>query len=306
METTVYVPDMECDSCAKLISRKLKNMEALKNYEFGPDYVKLVHERDVNPDKFVKLIRSLGFRASRDPFERKTLKERVRHFKEKQEHYVLELKALEYFIYSFLLLSGLEILGYLALIHKTNPNFFADYGVWLVYFNLSIAANAAAVWHITAHKAKVTCMTGMMIGMTSGMQTGMMVGAVFGATNGFFVGSMVGMLLGSAVGAWMGKCCGIMGVMEGLMAGIMGGTMGPMITVMMMSDHVLVFMPFFIILNLAVIGGLVYMMLEEVGEGPGVEKRPADLAIFLSSVVLVSSVLILIMVYGPKSALLSF
>jgi hypothetical protein len=147
-------------------------------------------------------------------------------------------------------------------------------------------------------------MHGMMIGMTIGMQTGMLLGAILGATNGFFVGATAGMVLGVTAGIIAGRCCGIMGTMEGMMAGVMGGTMGPMISVMMLSDHLQWFMPLYVIVNIVIVAGLVKMYLEGVvAPAKQVHERPLDALTFISICVVVTALLVAIMVYGPKSYL---
>ena len=137
------------------------------------------------------------------------------------------------------------------------------------------------------------------------MQTGMMIGAIVGATNGFFMGSMVGMIVGTIIGVITGKCCGVMGLMEGAMAGLMGGTMGPMITVMMFSDHVLIFMPLYMIINIGIMLGLSYMLYEEIVEGRQVVKKPLDFNTLAAASVLALIIIGALMIYGPSSALIA-
>ena len=301
--TIIYVPDIECDSCVKLITRKLKN-EHFADFTVKKDHIVLSSGASV--DVVVKLIKGLGFRASTTPFERKTFKERMRHVKENKGAYDLEIKGLWHAVKLFLILMILSVFSYVGFL-KGIPNFLSNYGWWVFYSIVTVTTIAAGVWHFYAYRAKMTCMVGMMVGMTFGMQTGMMLGAVIGATNGFFVGCMVGMLAGVAIGAVTGRCCGVMGIMEGMMAGLMGGTMGPMITVMMFSDHLLWFMPFYMIINVIIVAGLSYMLYEEVVEhNEKVEKKPLDFLTLASVGVIVLFIVVAIMIYGPTSALISF
>ena len=246
------------------------------------------------------MIKDLGFRASFNPFERKTFKERWKDLKENQHKYQLELKGIQYSIAVFFILLILELIAY-TLFLKNIPEFITRYVMWLFYLNVSIASLGMALWHFTAYRAKVTCMVGMMIGMTFGMQTGLMIGAIIGATNGFFIGALTGMLLGVIIGILTGKCCGIMGVMEGIMAGVMGGTMGPMISVMMLYDNIVWFMPVYILINIIILIGLSYMLYEEIIEHKQVEKQPAGFINFAIFSIVIASILIIIMLYAPKS-----
>ncbi len=306
MKKVVYIPDIECDSCSKLISKKLQK-EGINGIKIHADSVEVdFDDSRLSADDVKKDIKSLGFRASFEPFERKSLKERWRDFKENRHKYELESKVVSFSIGIFVLLSLLEGLAYLFFF-KNMPNFLQNYGWWLFYLNISVVSVAVGMWHVASYKAKITCMAGMMIGMTVGMQAGMMLGAVIGATNGFFVGCMAGMIIGVLVGIYAGKCCGVMGVMEGMMAGLMGGTMGPMISVMMFSDHLLVFMPFYMLVNVVIMWGLSYMMYEEVVENKdNVEKKPLDFVSLASIAVISTILLVILMVYGMKSPLVSF
>lgn len=302
MKSTIYVPDIECDSCVKIISRALDRQTGVDSYAIHKDSISL-ELTDITSAAIIGIINSKGFRASEEPFDRKSFSERVRHYKENKHKYLLERKVFTNAIYIFLILSVLEALFYMFLFNQSD--FLTKYGLWLFFLNISIATIGMGIWHVLAYEAKFTCMLGMMIGMTVGMQTGMMIGGVIGITNGFFVGAMVGMLLGSAVGAYTGKCCGIMGVMEGMMAGLMGGTMGPMITVMMYSDHLLWFMPFYMFINIMIMWGLSYMMYEELIENnPVVKQKPIDFLTTAAFSVTVCLILIMVMIYGPKAPMM--
>lgn len=206
-----------------------------------------------------------------------------------------EINAIKYFAASFIVLSLLQAVAYLGF-----PAL-GRYIVWMVYLNITIAALGSALWHFMAHRAQINCMLGMMIGMIFGMQAGMMLGAVLGATNGFFIGALVGMLVSIGLGILTGRCCGTMGILQGMMAGVMGGTMGPMITLMMLSDHLDIFMPFYMAINLAITAGGSYMIYKEL-DGQG-EKKPASFSIFISLCLIASFAFAMLMIYGPKSIL---
>lgn len=293
----IYVPDIECDSCERLIRKKLED----NNISAKILSDRVVVEGDTK--KVISIIEGLGFRASDSPFERKNMKERILHFKENKHLYNIEMMGLKHILSVFISLILLYGFTHFFLF-RSIEGFASNYGWWIFYMIISIVSIVIATWHYTAYEAKITCMTGMMIGMTFGMQTGMMVGAIIGATNGFFWGALIGMLLGTLIGILTGTCCGVMGIMEGAMAGLMGGTMGPMVTVMMFSDNVLWFMPFYMIINVGIIIGLSYMLYEEVVEGKEVIKKPIDGVTLISISIVITAFLVGFMVYGPSSALI--
>ncbi|MFT4343636.1 MAG: heavy-metal-associated domain-containing protein [Candidatus Woesearchaeota archaeon] len=299
--TVLYIPDIECDSCVRRITKKLHALNITK-FNISQDVLTITEE--VNEKKVIETITALGYRVSTEPVERKTFFERIRHAKAHPQKYALELKGI---VYSIGILTVL-ILAFTALyvgFLQNMSNGIQTYGWWLFYLIISVTTIAMALWHFYAYSSKVTCMIGMMIGMTFGMQTGMMIGFIIGATNGYFVGALSGMLLGVTVGFITGKCCGIMGVMEGMMAGVMGGTMGPMISVMMFSDNILIFTPFYIVINVLIMIGLSYMLYEEVVEGGKITgKNPLDFVTLASLCLIVFAGISMLIMYGPKSALL--
>jgi len=216
------------------------------------------------------------------------------------KQFVIEHALVKYSVLSFVLLCVVELLAYFAFWRTLE--FLSAYGWWIFYVNVAVVSVCAGLWHLKSYHAQVSCMVGMMIGMTLGMQTGMMVGTIIGFTNGLFVGGIVGMLLAVVVGVYAGSCCGIMGVMEGMMAGIMGGVMGSMIGTMFRVDHILWFMPVFMVLNVSVMGGLSYMIVEELCL-QGAKKKEIGFWSYLCYCLVFAALLVLVMVYGPKTGL---
>ncbi len=305
MKVKIYVPDMECGSCSTLLKKRFEKIEGIQSTTFSNDSVEISFEESkVHTEKLLQTIRDAGYRAATHPFEKKNLKERKREFLEKKEKFDHEWKIVKYSLSIFIILSLVEIVLYFLFL-KNIPYFLEKYPWWFFYLNISIATLATAVWHYLSYKAKVTCMLGMMIGMTMGMQTGMMLGAVFGATNGLFLGAVIGLITGVSVGIFTGKCCGIMGILQGMMAGLMGGVMGPMVTLMLFADHILWFMPLYMLVNVLILLGFSYMIFEEMVENKEVQKVPISFTKLLLCTILITVILIGLMVYGIKSPLVA-
>ncbi len=204
---------------------------------------------------------------------------------------------------TLLMIIAIEVIGYFILF-KNIPDFLKTYGYYLALLIIAVVVNAVAVWHITAFRRIIPCMTGMMIGMTLGMTTGLSIGMIVGATNGMFIGAVVGLVIGMAIGFWTGRCCGIMGAMEGMMAGLMGGTMGPMISLMAFNfvKPMVAIVLFAVVL---ILFGLMYMMYKE--ELALEEKTPYQGYSFIPFAVvcvLITLIITLIMIYAPKSLLI--
>lgn len=125
---------------------------------------------------------------------------------------------------------------------------------WIFYLDLTVVSLVVTIGYLRSYRyAQTNHMISMMIGMTVGMQVGMMTGGVIGATDGYFMGAIVGVGLGTFLGVGTAWCCGPMAITQALMSGVMGGTMGSMIVAMMPADRLLIFMPIFTLLNIAIL-----------------------------------------------------
>ncbi|MBI2668643.1 hypothetical protein HYX14_02260 [Candidatus Woesearchaeota archaeon] len=237
-----------------------------------------------------------------DTCDRTPVPQRIQEFVSDRAKFHLEWQMLQYMGLTFLLLLLLAAVLYVA-VWKDLPRFWTKQGIWILYLIITVVFTGGAIWHLKAYRAKIDSMTGMMIGMTVGMQTGMMLSVIIGSTNGMFMGGLLGMVFAVAMGVYTGKCCGIMGILQGAMAGVMGGTMGPMIALMMRNDHILWFMPPFMIINVLILLGMSYMLYEEVVEKTEkIEKTPMDFGTFFSYCLIVTIVFGLVISFGYKSA----
>lgn len=216
--------------------------------------------------------------------------------------YLIEKKILQTAIISLAVVFLVQYIASFSLF--SSVPFWQKYSVYTIYLALTVVATMITLWHLSAYKETVTHMAGMMTGMTAGMMSGFAIGAIVGATNGMFIGSLVGVLLGMTIGAYAGKCCGIMGVMEGMMAGLMAGTMGPMISVMMLNDNLVYFMPLLVGSSLLIMGGLTYMMhKEEMLKKLPVKYASIEYLSFVTICFLLTLGISFLMVFGPKSYL---
>lgn len=301
MKKTIYCPDIVCESCVKILTKQFDKMRGVHSFIIRKESIDIDYDhKQIKEEELLKAIHAKGYRASFSVFGKKNFTERIKEFFLDRNKYAIEYKMLFYSLLSLVLLLVIQV-GFCVAFHKQEP-LFSVYGWWIFYLDIAIVTIGAAIWHFHAYRAQITCMVGMMVGMTIGMISGLLVSTIIGATNGMFMGAMIGMLFGVSVGALNGKCCGIMGIMEGMMAGVMGGTMGPMIALMMKYDHILLFMPFFITINVVILWGLSYMLYEEVvDENPSVERKPICFLLFFLCCLVTSFILGFIIIYGYKS-----
>lgn len=193
------------------------------------------------------------------------------------------------------------ILSFLYLAYLRNLlDFVSKYSTYILFGVIVNALIVATIRQITHYK-QFACMAGMMIGMTVGMIAGFMNGYIIGATNGILVGSFFGVVVGVIIGIWMGSCCGVMGFMEGIMAGFMGGLMGAMTAVMMLNENLFLATLLVFFVSVAILVSLIYMIYNEMRENDSPVRTEAGISIIVSF--LLTALMILIMVFGPRSDL---
>ncbi|MFH1785590.1 MAG: cation transporter [Candidatus Micrarchaeota archaeon] len=214
---------------------------------------------------------------------------------------IVESRLSEYAIGSGALMLILSIIMFI--IYPTSLQLVRPYLPLFILLGGGVLMTLTSYYHIRCYWRNLTCANGMMVGMTLGMMSGFLAGALAGATNGMFIGSVVGMALGIAPGLALGRHSGIMGAMEGIMAGIMAGTMGAMLSVMMITDNLILFLYILFGLCAVMVGSLSYMMHREAGETPANEFKVKFTEFFLVAVI-VASLMVLIMMYGPKNGLI--
>lgn len=178
--------------------------------------------------------------------------------------------------------------------------FMSNYAFYLFLAVAGYSLVIPSLYQVSSYK-DFPCMSGMMIGMTIGMVAGFLAGFYIGATNGMFTGSVFGMLVGITLGIWNGKCCGIMGTMEGMMAGFMAGPMGAMTAVMLINDHLKLASVIVTIVGIVILGGLNYLIYNEMKHAEGVRKDKFFTSIIISIVLTIITTWL--MVFGPRSPL---
>lgn len=208
---------------------------------------------------------------------------------------------------SFILIAIAMVMLYFGYF-KSIPGFAERYNLYIIYTTIAVTVIGVGIWHIKSYRHTFNCSMGMMVGMTIGMMVGFLLGAIIGATNGLFMGSVYGMFLGMFAGAWCARNCGIMSIMEGLMAGLMGGLMGAMTTVMMLNDNIVLFMPILIGSIVIIMGGMSLLIYKEsVEHRDNISKKDKyEMFSYISLLFILAMLTVFIMVYGPKSAILTY
>ncbi len=300
---TLLLSGMSCGACEKVIERVAeRNGAGVEEVDAGKGLVRLrCPEGSLGAIK--EELAQRGFRETNADEERgdpRRLVAYIRSVVAAEPHVELENRLLNYSIASasLILLGGSVFYG--SLLDALGS---AVRAASMILFVMAAAVlTAYSYTHMSAYRKWMSCSNGMMVGMTTGMASGFMIGGILGATNGMFVGSVAGMAVGISLGLALGRYCGIMGAMEGVMAGLMSGTMGAMTTVMMLNDHVIAFMYILSAICVAIVGGLGYMMFREAGPAPRDGYR-GGFAVFAYVAIALSAMMVLIMLFGPKSGI---
>ncbi|HLD75631.1 MAG TPA: heavy-metal-associated domain-containing protein [Candidatus Norongarragalinales archaeon] len=299
MEKTFTAYNLTCDACKELIGRAVSKFPGsfLKSVDLKTGMVCV----DC-PEEDFEQVRESVYARGYGPGVKKSVHHVLRAVLGDDSAFNAERKILEYSIGSLLIVLGVQFLLSLMLFQNI-AELRAVFAPLLFFLAVGITATIAAVAHLSFFRTELTGMTGMMVGMTVGMTSGFMLGAIIGATNGMFIGSLSGMAVGMALGAWAGRCCGIMGIMEGLMAGLMSGTMGAMLSVMMLREPLLPFLGILMASCIVILAGLSFAVFKEAGNIPQTAFKASFFEFAVASL-LASIPLTLLMVIGPKSAVI--
>ncbi len=300
MVHTIQLPirNVSCEACEKVIGRFLKRFSQAKIESISKDAQTLVitcQENDVGTIK-EKLREYNYLNEDRNPNH---------HFS-----YILQkivqnhpgFQAEHELLTNTVILFGLlfVVLGSTYLFWFTQNASFLKLWPVLVLIPVGIAINAGALLHVRQLCHHFNCTNGMMAGMIIGMMSGFMSGALIGATNGMFVGSLTGMMIGMSASAYAVRKTGVMGILEGLMAGLMAGTMGAMLSIMMITDNLVLFLYILFTACTIILGGMSYFMIKEIGPIHD-ERRNVELFPLALMSILVALVFITLALFGPKS-----
>lgn len=300
MESTINVGGLECDSCAKVISRLASKTEGctLKSVDYSLGKIVVDCQDESKLGELKAKLTEAGYAVDGKKTSRSSVGRPMEFFKSVlsgSQEFLAEKTIVESAFASLLVMLVLTA-GIQFAIPATKPYFSL-----LILTSFGTAAFYAALAHHRAFTEPTSCMTGMMVGMTVGMIGGFMFGSLAGAANGMFVGSLAGMAVGMAFGALAGSTVGVMGILEGLMAGLMAGTMGAMLSVMLFSDNVILFLTILFVVCIVILLGLAYLLFRE--NGTAANQNPQS---FLQSVMLNTVFFVLfsaLLVWGPRSAL---
>src|SRR3989338_2810749 len=138
MNVKIYCPDIECDSCVKVIRRSLEKLKGIDKLSVNKDSIDISYNRDILKEvELLGTIKDHGYRASLEPFQRKSFQERFKDFRENKHKYDVEYAILKYSFFTLFLLLGIEALAYFVFL-KAIPSFLTRYAWWIFYLDLAV------------------------------------------------------------------------------------------------------------------------------------------------------------------------
>lgn len=319
LNKTIYISGMTCGSCERLVTKAIESAGGKVHSISASSGTAVVDYPKVAADNVMEAIAAAGYTLADAPPQKEgaCAEECSNEDAEDPDDFAGEMGSFVNRLFSgdgklanerlllFYSTASLILMGFVSfflyLVIFKNLDGFATRMPFAVYTALSSVAITASIAHYQSHRGRFNCMEGMMVGMTIGMMAGFLFGAIIGATNGMFIGSVFGMAVGIIAGAWCGKCCGIMGVMEGIMGGLMAGTMGAMLSVMMLNDNLLLFMPILVGTCLVILAGFTYML--HTTAGRRMERQAMGFAGFFAIALLLCAATIAVMQFAPRSGI---
>jgi hypothetical protein len=299
-EFELRLAGMTCGSCEKLIERIAADEGASIMHINAKDGVATLLCREDRLDALKGRLAQKGF-PEREADGARGSPEGVKRYLLSllagEPHVEVESNLMKYAAGSLVVLLAVGAFGYGYLL-KAFGSPVAAVSLFLLVVGGSVMV-VFSYFHMACYRKNMSCSNGMMVGMTTGMIAGYITGALVAATNGMFVGSVVGLAFGVGIGLALGRHCGIMGALEGIMAGLMSGIMGAMTSIMLINDNLLAMLYILGGISITTLGGLSYMMHREAGPAPMAELGARFDNFFMASVLL-SALLLLTMIYGPK------
>ena len=81
MKTKLYSPDIECDSCIKVLTRAFNNLQGIENFHFNKNEIEVEFDESlITKDNIVSAIQNKGYRVFDDVFNKKSIKQRTKDF----------------------------------------------------------------------------------------------------------------------------------------------------------------------------------------------------------------------------------
>ncbi len=298
--TQLPIRNVSCDACEKVIGRILRRYSQAKIESISSDATTLTlscYAEDLPQIKNrLREYNYLNEEKNNQPHFSYVMKRILGNQPGYEAEHELFTQTMGIFTLLLLVLGGAYFFWFsqMEIFYKLSPI--------LILLPLGIAVNAGALLHVRNVRQHFNCTNGMMTGMIVGMISGFMSGALIGATNGMFMGSLTGMTIGMSASAYAVRKTGIMGVLEGMMAGLMAGTMGAMLSVMMLSDNLILFLYILFGACILILGGMSYFIVKEVGLIQEEKKHVDFIPFALMNTLLFLAVLALIL-FGPKSSI---
>ncbi len=295
---------MTCGSCEKLIERIATDEGASTTRVNAKEGVAIIRCREDRLQALKSRLAQKGFPERKADGARGSpegVKLYLLSLLAGEPHVEVESNLMKYAVGSLVVLLAFGAFGYGYLL-KAFGSPVAAVSLFLLAAGGSVMI-VSSYFHMACYRKNMSCSNGMMVGMTTGMIAGYLIGALLGATNGMFVGSVVGLAFGVGIGLALGRHCGIMGAMEGIMAGLMSGIMGAMTSIMLINDNLLAMLYILGGISITTLGGLSYMMHREAGPAPMAELGARFDNFFMASLIL-SALLLLTMIYGPKGPII--
>ena len=87
MKQKIYCPDIECDSCVKVLSKVFSRLQGIESYDVQKTYIGVSFDESlISVANIIQAIKDKGYRASLEPYSRKRIRDRTKEFLKECEY----------------------------------------------------------------------------------------------------------------------------------------------------------------------------------------------------------------------------
>ena len=126
MKLRAYCPDIECDSCVKVLDKAFSKLQGIERFDVKKTYIDVEYqEAMIKPETILQTIKDKGYRAYTSPYNRKPIKERAKEFMKNKKKYEIERVMLKNILITTLVVLAIST-AFLFYMNTIQENFFRE------------------------------------------------------------------------------------------------------------------------------------------------------------------------------------
>ncbi len=92
MKERIFSPDIECESCTKVIGKVFKKLQGIESFTIKGNYIDVEFDESlIHSENIIQAIKSKDYRASLKPYTKKRIVERAKEFLVNKKNMLLNI-----------------------------------------------------------------------------------------------------------------------------------------------------------------------------------------------------------------------